>query len=872
MTTLAPTSSGSRAVTALVLLLAGVMGAPVLGAPLFPNPVYPVGTHPIDMARADFDGDGVQDLIVANITNDFHDLTLPGDLSLLRGVGDGSFQEEERIPLSHPALKIFAADFDEDGHPDLAVSFYRGAALLFGTSGGFFGGEVPLAAAGFIEAIDLAHVNADAHPDLLVTGGLNGSGFTQALLGAGDGTFTEGPVHSPNIYASAVADVDGDGLDDFLTIRTPFNDPCPQSNTIQVFLGQGDGAFVLSGTFTTGIYTSQLLPADLDGDGDVDLVINAIQWDGCSGYGGRLVYHGNGDGTFSPAEPFEAQVQTAVVITGDLNSDGRGDYIDSNNYTITVHLGQSDGTTLALQPFYGGVDTWALSLGDFDQDGRTDLAALANRAEAVFIFAGNGDGTFGPPRIPALEESGLQRTATADFNGDGAMDIVATGYRTGDIVIVPGAGDGTFGPETRVTVGPGPYVVAAADFNADGQQDVAVTLLNWHTDPPDVYPIGSLAVLLGNGDGSFQSPALYDAGRNPLGIVVSDFNGDGVQDVVLANWGDGYLEAGDLSLYLGNGDGSMAAQARIPVGVHFDPLYDPTTPASLGAGDFNGDSHQDLVVGMRGTWNSTNPGEVEILFGDGDGAFTPPNPVLTVWSAESVAVGDLNGDGHADIAVADPAVRLSYAPGGLYVLLGQGDGTFGVSPLIPAGPGPSVVRINDFNADDQPDLAAVNNGGYLVLLAGRGDGTFGPRFNFGMFGVPLSILEGDFNADGKPDLMVVTEAGAFFFENAFTPPPPPPPPLAIDAVVVLSKGGPRSASIRWTTNAESDLRGFNILRVTNQGAVQLNTVLIPCLECVTEIGSTYTFMLAKPKNGQGLYIEVVHRDGRKETFGPARVE
>lgn len=844
----------------VLLLVAGVSTG--WAAPLFPNPVYRVGQSPPDMAQADFDGDGIQDLMVANAT--IYPYTPPGEFSFLRGRGDGSFYEELRVPISYPAVKVSAADFNQDGHPDVAVGYYQGAGLLFGTGDGHFGADVPIVAGGPVGAVEIARLNADAIPDLLVGGMLNGTSFTQALLGVGDGTFTPGPVLSPRVAASAVADVNGDGLDDFLSLRDPFGDPCPTENTILVYLNQGNGAFVQAGSFTTGLYNTKLDPADLDGDGALDLVIGVVQYDNCSGYGGRVLYHGNGDGTFTPAGSFEFQVHTVAIVNADLDGAGRTDYIDTDGYAVTVHLVQPDGTDVALPRFYAGHDIAVLKLGDYDGDGRTDLAALAFTSEAVFIMAGNGDGTFGPPRIPALNAAGLRGASTADFNEDGAIDIVAAGILTADVVVIPGNGDGTFGAETRIPVGTGPYAVTTADFNGDGHQDVAAILFNYVVDVPEVYPDGTLVIILGNGDGTFQAPVPYTSGKNPLAIVVSDFNGDNVQDVAVANWGDGYQLAGDVSLYLGQGDGTMAAQIRFPVGVHFDPQYDPTTPRSLAIGDFNTDGHQDLVVGMSGTWNSANPGEVEILYGDGAGGFTPPNPILTVFRAAGVAVGDLNGDGHDDITVADSEGDVTYAPGGLYVLLGAGDGTFSVSPIIDAGLGPHEVRIDDFNGDGVPDVAATNNGLYVALLAGNGDGTFGDRFNFGLAGVPLSVIKGDFDNNGRLDFMLISEGGAFFYANTS---PPPPPPFAVEASVAL--GGGHGARITWTTNAETDLRGFNVLRITNRGTSALNVALIPCQQCVTALGSSYTFLLSKPRGGQDLYIEAVHRDGRKEIFGPA---
>ncbi len=848
-------------------LTVGLATGVATAAPLFPNPVYPVGSNPYGMVKADFTGDGIEDLIVSNFANGYD--PGPGDLSFLRGRGDGTFADEVRIPIAQHPFGVLTADFTGDGRADLVVGYSDRAVLLAGQGDGTFGAETPLTAAGTIAAVRLAHINADSLPDLLVVGTLNGASYAQALLGDGHGGFTQGPVTAPGTYFSAIADVNGDGLDDYLAIVGAFQScgvpspPTTQVNDIQVFIGHGDGSFSLNGSFSTGAWTDRLIPADLDGDGKVDLVIDGAVYQGCSGYSARTIYFGNGDGTFVAGSPVEVGSSTSAILTGDLNGDGIGDYVDINMDAISIFLGRGNRTFAAAQVFYASTSLLQMVGGDFDRNGKTDLAILSNWGEAVFIFAGNGDGTFGPPAISALQAAGL--SAAADVNGDGILDIVATGSVTNDIDIVLGNGDGTFRQGARFPLGVGAQALSIADFNNDGKKDIAVALLNWADTPPPVYPNGSLAILLGDGDGTFQPVTTYDSGQVPLAMVVADVNGDGVQDVIVANWGDGVTVAGDLSLYLGRGDGTMSPQTRIPVGVRFDPIYDPTVPVSLAVGDFNQDGRRDLVVGMRGTYGSPQIGEVEILFGNGDGTFRPEVPVLQVTRAEGVAVGDLNHDGHDDIAVADPESYVGYAPGGLYVLLGHGDGTFAASGPLAAGVGPYQVEIQDFNRDGMDDLAASNNGGYLALLPGNGDGTFGPRLNFAFLGVPLSIAEGDFNGDGSPDLMVVSSSGAFLFVNRALP------PLAVD--VTISAGSPLgkgSGTVRWTTNGEWDLLGFNIVAIDNRGRHQLNAVLIPCGECTTGLGSRYADYIPKHKSGRDVFIEALHTNGGVETFGPAR--
>lgn len=855
---------------AALLLLAMIQGGAVTAAPLFPNPVYQVGSSPFGMDRADFDGDGHADLIVANGTNNYYSFE-PGDLSLLRGVGDGSFAPETRIPLTRHPSDVYAADFNGDGSVDLAVVYYLAAAVLPGHGDGTFGPEMPFGGAGIVPSLLPGDFNDDARADLLLSETVNQSTTTiRALLGNADGTFTPGPVlASGALGIKTVADVNGDGRDDVLLVTGAFG-PCstPQTNTIRVYVNQGDGSFVQTGSFTTGYWNQSILDADIDGDGHVDLFIGAVEYENCSGYTGRLVYYGNGDGTFAAAGPFEFQVNTYDVLASDLNGDGAMDFVETDGWAVTTHLGHGDRTYTALPPVFAGSEANWLRTGHYDADGVPDLAILATWSEAVFIFAGNTDGSFGPPRIPALSGLATYNATTADLNGDGFLDIVASDLAADEVIVVLAVGNGVFGPETRYPVGVGADLITTADFNNDGAVDVAVAVENYKYDVPVTYPDGDLKILLGHGDGTLAAAVAYPCGQNPTAMTTDDFNADGATDVVIANWGDGWTTLGDLSLFLGLGDGTLQGGTRIAIGVRTDPFYDPTAPASLATGDFNHDGHRDLVVGIRGTWNSPQLGEVELLTGDGQGSFAPPATILVVAKAEGLAVGDFDQDGLEDIAVAEMASQVAYDPGGVIVLLSQPDGSFSQSPLLPAGPGPYEVGTADMTGDGILDLAVTNNGGYLALLPGLAGGAFGAPINFGLVGVPLALIRGDFDGDGALDLIVVSEAGVYLLRNSGAAPPPP-PPLAIEASVAFGGGnGRRSATVTWTTSGEHDLIGFNIVRIDNQGRRQLNDAPIPCAECTTGAGHRYTYLLPRHQNIRELYVEALHADGSTDLFGP----
>ena len=316
--------------------------------------------------------------------------------------------------------------------------------------------------------------------------------------------------------------------------------------------------------------------------------------------------------------------------------------------------------------------------------------------------------------------------AIGDLNGDGHPDVVLAGSGSGQVSVLLGNGDGTFQPPRTYSSG---YAVSVAigDLNGDGKPDLVVANGEGN----------SVTVLLGNGDGTFQPAVSYGSGGvYAVSVAIGDLNGDGHPDLVVANncsnrWGCGY---GPVSVLLGNGDGTFQAAVNYTVG----------SPQSVAVEDVNGDGHLDLVVAEQTPF-------VDVLLGNGDGTFQPP----VVYSSggaggggSSVAIGDVNGDGHPDLVVAGSS--------GVSVLLGNGDGTF-QAPVTygSGGDGAGSLAIADVNGDGHPDLVVANSLSAVGVLLGNGDGTFQSPVSYSSGGyIASSVAIGDVNGDGKPDLLV----------------------------------------------------------------------------------------------------------------------
>src|SRR5438552_3797650 len=250
-------------------------------------------------------------------------------------------------------------------------------------------------------------------------------------------------------------------------------------------------------------------------------------------------------------------------------------------------------------------------------------------------------------------------------------------------------------PAMDLAVGASPYSVAVGDFNGDGHLDLAVA----NGGSNDV------SVLLGNGDGTFTPARNFDAGLGggPLWVAVGDFNLDRKLDLVVAN-----SSSDSVGVLLGNGDGTFGSPQTFTFA---------GDPESIAIWDFNGDGKPDLAVA-----NDDTAGTVAVLLGSGGGNFQPAQTFQVGGSnSESVAAGDFNGDGRLDVAVANAGSNT------VSVLLGNGDGIFQAARTFAVGMKPEFVVAGDVNGDGILDLAVGNhNSGTVTVLLGNGNGTFGP--------------------------------------------------------------------------------------------------------------------------------------------------
>jgi len=244
-------------------------------------------------------------------------------------------------------------------------------------------------------------------------------------------------------------------------------------------------------------------------------------------------------------------------------------------------------------------------------------------------------------------------------------------------------------------------------------------------------------------------------------IVVGDFNNDGKPDLVAIT----YLSRA-IQVFLGHGNGSFEEPKIVSLPPESDPSLD-SYPTAITVGDINGDGKQDLlVVGWNVTnYSAAGPGAVYTFLGHGDGSFAPPQTTPVGYWPYYIALGDLNGDGKLDAAVFNEFGDFNYAAQPtIRTLLGHGDGTFEIAQTLLEGSvsgGQSYLTqflIDDFNGDGKADMAVANGG--MRLSLGHGNGTFA-REDTSMYNNPYvrNFVSGDFNNDGKLDLATCGDPG-----------------------------------------------------------------------------------------------------------------
>jgi hypothetical protein len=723
-------------------------------------------------ALGDFNGDGKKD-VVKVVTNQVSSSTVY-QLSVLLGNGNGTFQTAVLTSLtSNNEDPIFVGDLNGDGkddvlqvHPELTPSTVD---VYLSNGDGTFAASTNVQLSAFsLSGGVLTDINGDGKLDILLVDSET-PGIVTYLLGNGDGTFQAG-VPMATLTGAApnnifFADFNGDGKIDFagttnsgqlsvyLSASGAFAAPVSLAtsdgnynacndiagdltgdgkpeivsvncnyNTLTVYVNNGDGSF------QTGAYYQNpgdgdsdpygLAIADLNGDGKNDVVVSNEE------AGAITTFLGNGDGTLTPVPVgFAASGWTwETPLVADFNGDGILDVLQSqDNYTFAYLEGNGDGTFDSALSYYAGtaaqnIYSYSIASGDFNGDGIPDVVLGQDGGDGnspgILVMLSNPDGSLQPGVSFGTNSSTLAYVVVGDFNGDQKLDIAATDYYNGDVEILLGNGDGTFTAgqtfATDTVSSPWPENLALGDFNHDGKLDIAVANVE----------SGTVAVLLGNGDGTFSAPTPYSIESEVYGVTAADVNGDGYLDLAVTTYSDG----NNVALLLANNDNSGTFQSATTIATGTgEPEY-------VAFGDLNGDGKVDMAVTMS---NGSYSGEIVVALGNGDGTFQAPVAYNSTSIGGSsgypnpsyIVMTDFDGDGKLDL------VYNNYEYGTVAIMYGKGDGTFYNPVEFAASQYDWEFTIADVNNDGAADVVVSNYeaGGATVLLNNSGSKT-GPNF------------------------------------------------------------------------------------------------------------------------------------------------
>jgi hypothetical protein len=683
----------------------------------------------------------------------------------------------------------------------LCPSLLLTAAAFAQTNTGFVATK-SISVGGTPSASAVADFNHDGIPDVAVADGLivtgtSASGYqytnggVSVVLGAGNGNFHP-VVHYPTIGVAqfvCAADVNGDGNPD-LIVASFVNDTSTPVGQVEVLINKGNGTFAAPVVYTIpGAYPRAIYPGDFNGDGHIDLAV-AVTTTATNISEGLAIYMNKGDGTFRLGQQ---STNLYPFGTADFNRDGKLDLIVGNftgqfSHSVSVLFGAGNGTFPRSGPVFtlaSPISIVDVAIADFNEDGYPDVA-VANGGATVLL--GSADGTLRQaPRSPTLD-NGVSVVA-GDFNHDGHVDLAfLTGFEQTEVDVLLGHGDGTFAYRTIYgsdgANGYGPGGIRAADLNKDGYLDLVT-----------INSSGTVSPIYGKPGGTFNAETNTPPGwNNAVSTATGDFNGDGVPDVAVLYASGIDKPRATVSIYAGRRDGQFK-----PLVTHYQTA---TTGTALAAGDINRDGKLDLILfGQSASIGST----YGLLLGKGDGTFAPVrslNLQPTSCCGDQIFLADVNNDHKLDIVSSDG------------VSLGNGDGTF--RPFVPFATGfifATHFTLGDFNGDGNLDLAFISDDDLAVITIypGDGKGNFSstPSFSATLpYGDPFHtyIAVGHFTPNGALGIVAGTaeqdsSAGQFSY----------------GAISLLAGKGDGTLSQPVTYQLAQDLEAFGIADFNGDG-------------------------------------------------------
>jgi methionine-rich copper-binding protein CopC len=749
---------------------------------------FATGDNPYAIAAADIDGDGDMDIATANYTGD--------NISVLKGT----------TPVLISSIAPTANDLDIAVTSDVVITFNQAmnagtlstsSIKVHGSIHGQYTGTVSYNSGTLAATFDPgSSFEPGENITVLVTVGVqnvDGAALTSSyqwrfeVAASAEGTFggrlNYALYGNPN--RSAVADMNGDGAPDVVTVTSQWDEATSQSLArAEVVLNNGSGALGISDTTYIGSdneYPNGLAVSDVDGDGDVDVVMTTY-----SGYVKILLNNGAGDLSVS-ATYFAGNSYNMYIGIGDLNGDGDNDIavVLSDLDRVKTYANNGSGVFSVADSISTGLSYPAgIALSDVDGDGDMDILTNNYNSGTVALSKNNGNATFAAVTTFSSGLSSPDGIAAGDLNGDGAVDLAVSGWDNSQVTVLLNSGGGTF-PTATVYANGNPSQIQLGDMDGDGDLDVVTT----EASPYKIW------IRANNGSGALAAASLSGFGNYPKGFSIADMDEDGDLDIVVAKDNNSVSVIKNIELVKVNSTSPSAhaidinktsnITATFNVDMNSATMVDSTvvvhgsiTGKIAGSISYNSGSKtvtfnptSDLVAGeevsMTLTDDIKNTNGINLhsplstsftVHADGAGNFVYHDSIPDLgqdasnyyYFASSLNSGDVTGDGKTDL--------LRIYNGSIKVLKNNTTSIDSIS-FMPAS-STQDVRMADLNNDGHLDLMQSTYSNQKTPYLNDGNGQFTAQTTLSGGNMSPKVLLKDMDGDGFIDFTEVNGSGS----------------------------------------------------------------------------------------------------------------